>query len=36
VGYANLLSTLLVIVAILVGVLGSLGGRRFGRAGAAQ
>jgi multiple sugar transport system permease protein len=34
VGYANLLSSLLVAVAIILGVLGSLGGRRFGRAGA--
>jgi multiple sugar transport system permease protein len=31
VGYANLLSTLLVLIAIVVGILGSLGGRRFGR-----
>jgi multiple sugar transport system permease protein len=31
VGYANLLSTLLIVVAVVVGVLGSLGGRRFGR-----
>jgi multiple sugar transport system permease protein len=31
VGYANLLSTLLVLVAIVLGVLGALGGRRFGR-----
>ncbi len=34
VGYANLLSSLLVAVAIVVGILGSLGGRRFGRAEA--
>jgi multiple sugar transport system permease protein len=32
VGYANLLSSLLVGVAIVVGLLGSLGGRRFGSA----
>lgn len=31
VGYANLLSTLLVLIAVVVGILGSLGGRRFGR-----
>lgn len=31
VGYANLLSTLLVLIAVVVGLLGSLGGRRFGR-----
>lgn len=30
VGYANLLSSLLVAVAIVLGILGSLGGRRFG------
>jgi multiple sugar transport system permease protein len=36
VGYANLLSSLLVAVAVLLGVLGSLGGRRFGRAGTAS
>src|SRR6195952_1076797 len=35
VGYANLLSSLLIAVAIIVGILGSLGGRRFGRTGAA-
>jgi multiple sugar transport system permease protein len=33
VGYANLLSSLLVVVAIMLGLLGSLGGRRFGRTG---
>lgn len=33
VGYANLLSSLLVAIAIVVGLLGSLGGRRFGGAG---
>jgi multiple sugar transport system permease protein len=31
VGYANLLSTLLVLIAVVVGLLGSLGGRRFGQ-----
>ena len=36
VGYANLLSSLLVVVAIVLGILGSLGGRRFGRAGEAR
>jgi multiple sugar transport system permease protein len=36
VGYANLLSSLLIAVAIIVGILGSLGGRRFARDGAAQ
>jgi multiple sugar transport system permease protein len=36
VGYANLLSSLLVAVALVVGILGSLGGRRFGRAGEAS
>ncbi|MDQ1648367.1 MAG: multiple sugar transport system permease protein [Frankiaceae bacterium] len=35
VGYANILSSLLIAVAIIVGILGSLGGRRFGRTGAA-
>jgi multiple sugar transport system permease protein len=36
VGYANLLSSLLVAVALVVGILGSLGGRRFGRTGEAS
>jgi multiple sugar transport system permease protein len=35
VGYANLLSSLLVAVAILLGILGAIGGRRFGRTGEA-
>lgn len=34
VGYANLLSSLLVAVAIVLGILGSIGGRRFGGAEA--
>jgi multiple sugar transport system permease protein len=33
VGYANALSTLLIVLSIGVGILGSLGGRRFGRNG---
>lgn len=36
VGYANLLSTLLIIVAIVVGILGSVGGRRFAQSGEAR